>query len=81
MTWRVVLASADRAGDGFVGPAHQQMTLIALLSDLGQLVTRNFEATGNYHRPIAWRLLQAGFCVRLISCVALARIREALHNG
>lgn len=55
--------------------------LIALLTDLGQPVTCGFEATGNYHRPIAWRLLQAGFAVRLISSVGLARTREALHNG
>ncbi|WP_419799661.1 MAG: IS110 family transposase [Terasakiella sp.] len=40
-----------------------------------------FEATGNYHRTIAWRLLEAGFDVRLISSVGLARTREALHNG
>jgi transposase len=39
-----------------------------------------FEATGNYHRSIAWRLLTAGFNVHLISSVALARTREALHN-
>jgi len=31
--------------------------LIALLSDLGQPVTCGFEATCNYHRPIACRLL------------------------
>lgn len=40
-----------------------------------------FEATGNYHRPLAYRLLQAGFALRLVSSVALARTREALHNG
>jgi transposase len=39
------------------------------------------EATGNYHRPIAWRLIEAGFDVRLASSMALARTREALHNG
>ena len=55
--------------------------LIALLSGLGQPVTCAFEATGNYHRPIAWRLLQAGFDVRLVSSLALARTREALHNS
>jgi transposase len=55
--------------------------LIDLLSRLGQPVTCAFEATGNYHRPLAWRLLQAGFTVRLISSLALARTREALHNG
>src|SRR4051795_3160115 len=55
--------------------------LIDLLSGLGQPVTCAFEATGNYHRPLAWRLLQAGFTVRLISSLALARTREALHSG
>ena len=40
-----------------------------------------FEPTGHYHRPLAWRLVQAGFDTRLISSVALARTREALHNG
>src|SRR3954470_5450137 len=37
--------------------------LIDLLSGLGQPVTCAFEATGNYHRPLAWCLLQAGFAV------------------
>jgi transposase len=55
--------------------------LIELLLGLGQPVTCGFEATGNYHRPIAWRLIQAGFEVRLISSLALARTREALHNS
>lgn len=40
-----------------------------------------FEATGNYHRPIVWRLAEAGFEVRLVSSLALARTREALHNS
>jgi transposase len=40
-----------------------------------------FEATGDYHRALAWRLGEADFAVRLISSVALARTREALHNG
>jgi transposase len=55
--------------------------LVELLTGLGQPITCAFEATGNYHRPVAWRLLQAGFEVRLISSLALARTREALHNG
>ncbi|MEH2482338.1 transposase [Nitrobacteraceae bacterium AZCC 2146] len=55
--------------------------LIELLLDYGKKVVCGFEATGNYHRPIAWRLLQAGFDVRLVSSIALARTREALHNG
>ncbi|HBK78273.1 MAG TPA: IS110 family transposase [Nitrospinae bacterium] len=40
-----------------------------------------FEATGNYHRPLAHFLLTQGFEVRLISSVALARTREAMHNS
>jgi transposase len=55
--------------------------LIELLQGLGHPVVCGFEATGNYHRPLAWRLLQAGFDIRLVSSVALARTREALHNG
>src|SRR4051812_37570822 len=39
------------------------------------------EPTGNYHRVLAHRLIEAGFGVRLISSMALARTREALHNG
>jgi transposase len=55
--------------------------LVSLLAELGRPIACGFEATGNYHRPIAWRLLQAGFDVRLVSSLALARTREALHNG
>src|SRR5919199_717488 len=55
--------------------------LVAELRGLAQPVTVGFEPTGHYHRPLAWRLVQAGFDVRLVSSVALARTREALHNG
>ena len=54
--------------------------LIELLRAGGPVIAA-FEATGNYHRPLAWRLLEAGFEVRLVSSMALARTREALHNG
>lgn len=55
--------------------------LIQHLTDLGGCVDVGFEATGNYHRAIAWRLVDAGLNVHLISSVALARTREALHNS
>jgi Transposase len=55
--------------------------LIETLRAYGKPVICAFEATGNYHRPIAWRLIEAGFDVRLVSSMALARTREALHNG
>lgn len=51
------------------------------LAALGKPVIVGFEATGNYHRTLAHRLLTAGFELRLISSVALARTREALHSG
>src|SRR6266446_6869214 len=54
---------------------------VELLRTAGRPVIVALEATGNYHRPLAWRLLDAGFEVRLVSSVALARTREAIHNG
>jgi transposase len=55
--------------------------LIEVLRAYGKPVIWAFEAIGNHHRPIAWRLIEAGFDVRLVSSMALARPREALHNG
>jgi transposase len=55
--------------------------LASELGDVARPVIVGFEATGNYHRTLAHRLLSAGFELRLISSVALARTREALHNG
>lgn len=54
---------------------------VDLLRGLDKPVIAGFEATGNYHRPLAFRLLEAGVALRLVSSVALARTREALHNG
>jgi len=55
--------------------------LVATLMAYGGPVLIGFEATGDYHRGLAYRLLSAGFELRLVSSVALARTREALHNG
>ena len=49
--------------------------LVATLRDLGKPVMVGFEPTGNYHRVLAHRLIAAGFEVRLISSMALARTR------
>jgi len=40
-----------------------------------------FEATGNYHWPLAYYLHKEGFSLRLVSSVAAARTREALYNS
>ena len=55
--------------------------LVEILRGYAAPVVVGFEATGDYHRTLAWRLADAGFQMRLISSVALARTREALHNG
>lgn len=73
------------------GGRRRRMTVIATKDGYDRLVEElasmplpiivGFEATGNYHRTLAHKLLMAGFQLRLISSVALARTREALHNG
>jgi len=40
-----------------------------------------FEATGNYHRPLAHFLHTEGFHLELIPSLAVARTREAMHNS
>ena len=54
--------------------------LITTLKDYGRPVRAAFEATGNDHRAFAYYLATAGFEVKLVSSVALARTREALHG-
>jgi transposase len=55
--------------------------LSAALSSYELPVRIGFEATGNYHRPLAHHLGQAGFDLKLVSSVGLARTREALIAG
>jgi len=44
-------------------------------------VRSGIEATGNYHRPLAYYLIKQGFEIKLISPVASARTREAMYNS
>lgn len=55
--------------------------LTAALAEYNRPVRVAFEATGNYHRAFAYHLAAAGFEMKLVSSVALARTREALHNS
>jgi len=55
--------------------------LAATLTGYNRPVRVAFEATGNYHRALAYHLSAAGFEMKLVSSVALARTREALHNS
>ena len=61
--------------------AEDYRRLIAALLERGLPVTIGFEATGNYHRALMFALGSAGFDLKLVSSVALARTREALHNS
>jgi len=44
-------------------------------------VTIGFEATGYYHRLLAYYLLKQNFTVKLISSIATARTRESQYNS
>jgi len=55
--------------------------LISLLKSQGVSCRVALEPTGNYHRPLAHRLLNEGFDVHLVSPVAAARFREAMFNS
>lgn len=51
------------------------------LHGLGLPSRIGFEPTGNYHRALAYFLHSEGFELKLISSLALARTREAMHNS
>ncbi len=55
--------------------------LAKYLSSLGNDCQIGLEASGNYHRPLAYYLQKKGFKVYLISSLSLARTREAIHNS
>jgi transposase len=54
---------------------------VAVLSALAPRCEIAFEPTGDYHRPLAFALGQAGFHLCLVSSLAVARTREALFNS
>lgn len=69
----------------------RRLTITNTLEDFQRLTTAlasydlpariGFEATGNYHHALAHHLGQAGFDLKLVSSIGLARTREALHNN
>lgn len=54
---------------------------VAVLRALEHPCEVAFEPTGDYHRPLAYILGQAGCRLRLVSSIAVARTREALYNS
>jgi transposase len=57
----------------------QQLT--AYLKSLHGVCEVALEPTADYHRCLAYFLGSRGFEVRLVSSIAVARTREALHNS
>ena len=61
--------------------AEEFRSFAAFLHSLNLPVRIGFEPTGNYHRALAYFLHSEGFQLELISSLALARTREAMHNS
>jgi transposase len=55
--------------------------LVTLLRSLDCPCDVAFEPTGDYHRPLAYVLGQAGCRLSLVSSLAVARTRDALYNS
>lgn len=82
--WNAVLvetASGQRHRFRMTNSAADMQRLTDFLLGLGGRCRVALEPTGDYHRPIAHRLLRAGFEVVSISSVAQSRFREAMFNS
>ena len=55
--------------------------LVVFLRSLEHPCDIAFEPTGDYHRPLAYVLGQAGFHLSLVSSIAVARTRDAMYNS
>lgn len=78
--WNVVLvqeSSGNRRTFKFANRKADHDRLVAFLKGLSGPVIAALEPTGDYHRPLAYRLLSEGIDVVGISSLALARVREA----
>ena len=55
--------------------------LVVFLQAFEAPCTIAFEPTGDYHRAVMHRLGQAGFALRQVSSLAVARTRDAMYNS
>lgn len=81
--WNAVLvetASGQRHRFRMTNSAADMQRLIDFLRGLGGRCRMALEPTGDYHRPLAHRLLCVGFEVVSISSVAQSSFREAMFN-
>jgi transposase len=81
--WNVVLvqeACGQKRSFKVANNAADQDQLLLYLASLPGRTRIAFEPTGDFHRPLAFRLLKAGLEVFSISSVAQARFREASYG-
>ncbi|MDP8988466.1 MAG: IS110 family transposase [Acidobacteriota bacterium] len=82
--WNVVLTQSEGRGDRrtfkVANRAADHNRFVEFMKSLPGPVRVGLEPTGDYHRPLAYRLLKEGFEVVSISSVALARFREARYG-
>jgi transposase len=92
VTWVAIDIAKDAHVVLVAGPAGQRRLRVAnTLDDIERLmaflrmqplpVRVAFEPTGMYHRPLAYRLVTAGFDVVLVSSLTCARYREARYTS
>lgn len=77
----ILLPNGSRRKLKLANTAKEYKDFIQYLNSLGYPCEIGLEATANYHRNIAYHLQISGFKVHLISALAAARTREALHNS
>jgi transposase len=82
--WNVILTQSEGRGDRrtfkVANRAADHNRFVEFMKSLPGPVRVGLEPTGDYHRPLAYRLLKEGFEVVSISSVALARFREARYG-
>src|SRR5690348_8507412 len=72
--------SKSRDDRGADGPRRRRLIVLNTRTERDRFVA-SLEVLRTRSPPLAFCLLKAGIVLRLISSVALARTREALHNG
>jgi len=81
-TQEVLIAHGERRERRIMENSLEAVTrLVDHLHCLPQPVRIRLEPTGVYHRPIAYRLLQAGFEVCFVGSLTCARYREARYTS
>jgi transposase len=86
VVWVTIDIAKDRhealiEAPGWKNTAEEFRAFADFLHRLGLTVRIGFEPTGNYRRALAYFLHSQGFHLELVSSLALARTREAMHNS